>query len=783
MARAVLLLLALLVALASSQPFSAPSLPLATRSPYFSVWTFARTLPGQVAKHWSFDPDNGFLARTISMVRVAGKAFNVLADGAGAQIPDARQTSASVGATRTDVGMDASGGDASANVSVRASFVTPLLPDDIQALSDPTVYVTLEATNHGSQAVPVEFLFGLSGELLVSRSSTGTGVRPPVTGARRSNCTDRDADVTWGQYHDLVAASGAGLSASRLGRVRQETLCNMGDKVKANWGWQYLVPAPSGGAAYTVCAGCGLKRGAQLFVDSGTVPAGPQPGPPRPVDDPLRSEPAVLAAADLGSLGPGQTASARFVWAVDEVLSIDFYGQPLPPLWRRGLPLNDTEVVPRAMLERAVDRFDELDGRTRAFDAALLANNTAVGGPALGFLAALSYRQAMGAGALVWNAERNETWSFVKEQSTNGDLSTQDIIWPQMPVLALYAPWMLRQQLLPHFELCANRTWQRLSNAWTSHQLGTWPVAYSGDDQEFMPVETTADIAEAMALVEERVPGSMASAITAGAFWPTVWQWVRYLLTQAPGVPTSQKYTNDFRGEEPGWTNLAAKAAVGLGAYASLLRKQPAGARAAGSPDPAVVAAAAANTSEYFSQRAWAGDHFVTCFDCPRYDAPSTFDYKYNLMGLVAMPEEAAAPLRFDRGRLAQELAFYMERRLPFGLPFASDDNVTGVPTWEMMYAVSTMNRTTGAASSEALWMWEAGARAYSDPRAPQVPMSDMFDAVTLANKGTNDPAKRLGMRARPTVGTVFLPLYVSLRARGLLWQAEMPPLPPADSR
>ena len=50
-------------------------------------------------------------------------------------------------------------------------------------------------------------------------------------------------------------------------------------------------------------------------------------------------------------------------------------------------------------------------------------------------LCALSYRQTLAATKLVWNHDLNCTWNFLKEISTNGDMSTMDVIFPASPML------------------------------------------------------------------------------------------------------------------------------------------------------------------------------------------------------------------------------------------------------------------------------------------------------------------------------------------------------------
>lgn len=88
------------------------------------------------------------------------------------------------------------------------------------------------------------------------------------------------------------------------------------------------------------------------------------------------------------------------------------------------MPAGDYYSVPKQMLARAVSRYEELDRVTMQWDDAVRRNATAVGGESLAFMASLAYRQALGAGAITWEASTQTIRAFVKEQSTNGDLST-----------------------------------------------------------------------------------------------------------------------------------------------------------------------------------------------------------------------------------------------------------------------------------------------------------------------------------------------------------------------
>lgn len=112
-------------ALAAAE-YSAPAIPLATRSPFFQVWTFGRKTPSEIQKHWSFNPENGFLARTVAMARVGDQTFNLIADPVGG-LKDAQQSGVVVGATRTELKYALG----STGIQIVATFTSPLIPDDL----------------------------------------------------------------------------------------------------------------------------------------------------------------------------------------------------------------------------------------------------------------------------------------------------------------------------------------------------------------------------------------------------------------------------------------------------------------------------------------------------------------------------------------------------------------------------------------------------------------------------------------------------------------------------
>jgi hypothetical protein len=50
---------------------------------------------------------------------------------------------------------------------------------------------------------------------------------------------------------------------------------------------------------------------------------------------------------------------------------------------------------------------------------------------------------------LVWNNEQQIPWYFLKEISSDGDISTVDVIYPASPILLYLKPELLLLQMLP----------------------------------------------------------------------------------------------------------------------------------------------------------------------------------------------------------------------------------------------------------------------------------------------------------------------------------------------
>jgi len=143
------------------------------------------------------------------------------------------------------------------------------------------------------------------------------------------------------------------------------------------------------------------------------------------------------------------------------------------------------------MLQRAARKYPGLAARCAEFDAELMADATRAGGENYAWLCALAYRQCLAGCGLA--ADRNGSpLFFTKENTSNGDIATVDVIFPMAPQLILLSPTLAKASIVPILSYAASWHWQ-FPNA--PHDLGTYPNARGTDDGgEGMPVEESGNM-------------------------------------------------------------------------------------------------------------------------------------------------------------------------------------------------------------------------------------------------------------------------------------------------
>ena len=400
-------------------PFRPPATPLVTHTPYFSVWDMSDTTTGDWSKHWT-----GAVQAMCGLIRIDGKAYRYMGPQPDAA-PAMKQTDLEVTPTRTTYRMTGGG------IDLTLTFLSPLLPRNLEVLSRPVTYVTWQAKSSDGRSHQVALYADYTGEWAVNTP---------------------DQKINW------TRAAGGDLTIGRCGTLDQPVLARKGDNVRIDWGCLY-VAIPHGAATEAGVTGenkgdkeptgksfhviADDKTARTHFIQDGMLPARDDTNLPRAARD---NWPVFATVFELGAVET-RPVSRHLLLAYDEVYSIELMGQQLRPYWRRN------GQQPEALLRTAESDYRKLTEECRRFDDTLMADLTRMGGAKYAQLCALAYRQCLAANELA--ADQNgRPLQFPKENFSNGCISTVDVLYPAAPFFLLLNPELLKAQLTPRAGLC-----------------------------------------------------------------------------------------------------------------------------------------------------------------------------------------------------------------------------------------------------------------------------------------------------------------------------------------
>ena len=639
------------------------SAPLFTTDPMFSLWAPKGELNGGMLRHWSDEPQNLRATLTVDGVgyRLAGSA----ADG-HAQTP-AAQESLEVGATRTRFQL------AAGPVEAVLTFFTPLIADDLDVLSRPVSYLSCAFRSRDGKPHDLSLRVTLTGEFAAQHyQREGMAEEVSLAGAK---------DV-------------------RVGSRRQSPLCQVGDRLRPDWGYVHLA---SPDAARTLV--------------------------------PVRSHLRVCdISAGLEWEFPGVTsATAKVAAAYDDLVGLEFLRHECPGWWARdGKPF-------AAMLGEAVADFDRMDAKTAAFDARLRADAGRIGGADYAVLAQLAWRQSYAACKLVKGPD-GEPLYFSKENGSGGFIGTVDVFYPQLPHLLLTSLPLVKATLKPILDYAATPEWK---HDFAPHDLGLYPLAnfqmysWKGVDAPGTPAMMPVEECGNMLICLGALATAEKNADFASRWWPEVKKWAAYL--ERTGMdPENQLCTDDFAGHLAHNANLSAKTIVALAAYARMCEMRGEG------EESARVGALAKQMVGEWQKKADGGAEGAYRL---AFDRPGSWSMKYNLvwdrlLGFGLFPPEVAA----------REMAAYRKlvtaKENPFGLPLDSRPDPKDAKCqytkgdWTVWCATLTGNRE----DFEAL---VAPMRRFVESSPSPVPLGDWY---------YTDNGEACDFRARSVVGGYFLP-------------------------
>ena len=587
--------------------FRPPAVPLVTCDPYFSIWSNTDTLSGGVTRHWTGRPHP-----LTSLVRIDGKTYRLMGEDPK-DLPALPQTSLEVLPTQTIYTFQGQG------VRLTMTFLQPALPENLDWISSPVVFLTWDSTSTDQKSHDVAIYLDAAMDIVVN---------------------SRDQNVVW-------AREKAGdLDVLQAGSQSQYILGRSGDNVRIDWGYFYLATSESQKPRMTIAAADACRK---QFISDKPLPA-MDVEMPKAVDN---GAPVMAIQWDLKTVQPDVHQSCRTIFAYDDIQSVLYFGKPLSAYWKR-----DGKTIEQLLVE-SDKSYTKMAESCQKFDEELMADLEKAGGVDYRLLGSLAYRQALAANKIVAD-EKGMPLMFSKENFSNGCMGTVDVFYPFAPQVLLLSPALAKASFVPILEYGRSERWKF---PFAPHDIGRYPHAlgqvYGGgehNEQNQMPVEESGN----MILLVAAVVQAENDIAFAKEYWDLLTTWAEYLKSKGLD-PEEQLCTDDFTGHLAHNVNLSLKAIVALAAYAQMAEQM-------GEPETAkTYRETAEQYVKDWMRMADNGDHYRLAFN-----RPDTWSQKYNLiwdrlLGLNLFPTSVAE----------KEMAYYKKVQNRYGLPLDNRSQFT----------------------------------------------------------------------------------------------------------
>ena len=178
----------------------APSYPLITIDPFFSVWSSSDKLTDSDTVHWTSRPN-----KILGIATIDGVDYRFIGN---CDAPAMKQLSVDCNAFSTTYVFEASG------VRLKATFTSPVLINDLYLLSRPVSYLHLEQTCTDRKKHTVKIKISVAEHICTDRSKSEPVVAQTVELGK--------------------------LSSAKVGTVAQNIISGSGDDHRINWGYFYL---------------------------------------------------------------------------------------------------------------------------------------------------------------------------------------------------------------------------------------------------------------------------------------------------------------------------------------------------------------------------------------------------------------------------------------------------------------------------------------------------------------------------------------------------------------
>ncbi|CUG92396.1 Hypothetical protein, putative [Bodo saltans] len=555
-----------------------------------------------------------------------------------------------------------------------------------------------------------------------------------------------DEKMTWGAAAVPTPGNGS-FHTAMLGTSAQPILKSSGDQFMLDWGYLHIVTmlddATNGISSSATATNASLTRSA--FRSGASVLPPVDTHSPRLASD---GYPLISAMTTFPVFSSSPLAPVRFVIGYDENGMQYFFGDVLYGAWTRQFQQQQQQGTQQQRTTftdiafRALDNYTVIRGIVSSFDAELMNLMTTRISPHYAKIGALAFRQTFAAIEFSYNDKFNESWAFLKEISSDGDINTMDVIFPASPLLFYAAPEVVKMLLLPVLHYAVNQTWHAYTYPFSPHQLGTYPVAnITTSEQEVMPAENTGNMYLMLLAYMQKTNFTDVDWVYEG-YWEVLTDWAMYMVeTQLP-VPPHQICTDDFAGPLAENTNLAVKCVIALEAYAEmcdLFQRRGYLNQPVRGWHCDVFHNLATSYADFWTAFAVETDP-VLHLNHTRlaFNQPNTWSTKYNFLWQKILG--LARPFPNFEELAANEVAYYRAKSNEYGFPM--DVRHTYQKLDWMTWGSCLSNNVTEFAE-----MFEGIYRMANDTTS-RWPLTDLYDTVSADIY--------LSFRSRPVVGAVF---------------------------
>ncbi|KAM0789067.1 hypothetical protein ACM66B_003130 [Microbotryomycetes sp. NB124-2] len=694
-------------------PLLPPAIPLAVKSPYLNAWLSnggrqgsRGMLAGSWPKFWPVrypSTERQYELRWQGLIKIDDDTFQFMGNAIdehhfGDSVKNAQQTAFEYTSTRSVFYFQAN------NVSFTVQFLSPVTPHDYVRTSLPLSYMSVSVDERALKHHAISVYTDIAGDW-----ASG----------------DPRAELTW----DYIVHKGAGVHDIR----RKDQLAFAEFDQQAEWGSAvYATDMGSG-----VVSGSGedkdvraqfVKHGHLLGYQDVNYRAAHDRSPVFAFSKQLSSNNAVATF----TVGHMRSPYVNYVTADGQKTRKGFWSTKFHSK-------RDAIAFWVSDYTSAQREADKVDKQVRK-DAERVA------GKEYAAIAELSMRQAFATFEVTVGDNEDDVMAFLKEISSNGDMSTVDVIFPLYPILQYMNPTLIALLLEPLLQYSVSGLYP---NRWTVHDLGTYPNAtgYNGGNDEPMPVEEAGNMLWMMLAYWQVTKDTQ----WIEKYYPILTQWTTFLIEDGL-VPAEQLSTDDFAGTLSNQTNLAVKAIVGIGAMGKL-------AEATGKWVQSVhyKATAQAYVKEWMKLALTRGSAKSRPHAKLSYQDEDSHGLLYNLFG-----DRVLNLGLFDDKLYEWQTDWYRTRKNAYGVPLDSRHGWTK-SDWEMFAAASTTDVETRD-------MFISLLVKYLQANQVDAGFPDLYETDSAKFPGQDNPDWNIEFIARPVVGGHFalLALDVANQANGV---------------